>query len=63
MENSKQPITTYLAFMRIGYEGIFESSMKLFKSKIEAGKYIYELRNKLGNGSATYEIIELPLTN
>jgi hypothetical protein len=50
---------TYLAFMRIDYEGIFESSMKLFKNKTEADKYICSLRKKHGNGSFTYDIKEL----
>lgn len=51
--------SAYLAFMRIDYEGIFESSMKLFKSKTEAGKYICSLRKKHGSGSVTYDIKEL----
>jgi len=49
----------YLAFMRIDYEGIFERSMKLFKSKTEAGKYICELRKKHGSGSVSYDIVDL----
>lgn len=51
--------SAYLAFMRIDYEGIFEGSMKLFKSKTEAGKYICSLRKKHGSGSVTYDIKEL----
>jgi hypothetical protein len=51
--------SAYLAFMRIDYEGIFESSMKLFKSKTEAGKYICELRKKHGSGSVSYDIVDL----
>ena len=50
----------YLAFMRIDYEGIFEESMKLFKSKTEAGKYICTLRKKYGY-SVTYEIKEMEI--
>ena len=52
-------VSTYLAFMRIDYGGIFESSMKLFKSKTEAGKYICELRKKNGSGSVSYDIVDL----
>jgi hypothetical protein len=48
----------YLAFMRIDYEGIFEASMKLFKNKTDAEKYLDTLREKHGY-SVTYEIEEM----
>jgi hypothetical protein len=50
----------YLAFMRIDYEGIFEESMKLFESKIEAEKYLDMIREKHGY-SVTYEIKEMEI--
>lgn len=49
----------YLAFMRLDYEGIFEDTLKLFKSKTEADKYIKYLEEKHGSGSVTYDIKEL----
>jgi len=51
--------SAYLAFMRMHYEGMDEGSMKLFKSKTEAGKYICELRKKYGSSSVDYDIIDL----
>ena len=51
--------SAYLAFMRMDYEGIFESSMKLFKSKTKADRYICELRKKHGSGSVSYDIVDL----
>jgi hypothetical protein len=51
----------YLAFMRIDYEGIYEDSMKLFKSKTEAGKHICALRKKHGSFTITYEIKEMEM--
>ena len=49
----------YLAFMRVAYEGIYEDSMKLFKSKTEAGKHICALRKAHGTFTMTYEIEEM----
>ena len=49
----------YLALMRVDYEGIHEDSMKLFKSKTEAEKYIDTLREKHGSYTLTYEVEEM----
>jgi len=51
--------SAFLAFMRIDYEGIFEQSIKLFRNKTEAGKYICELRKTHGTWNVTYEILDL----
>lgn len=51
--------SAFLAFMRIDCEGIFEKSIKLFRNKTEAGKYICELRKKHGTCNVTYEILDL----
>jgi hypothetical protein len=51
--------SAYLAFMRIDYEGIYESSMKLFSNKKDAEKYLQELKEKHGTWSQTYEVVEL----
>ena len=53
--------SVYLAFLRIDYGGIFESSMKLFKTQSSADKYILELKKKNGNDGVTYDIVELGL--
>ncbi len=49
----------FLAFIRIDYEGIYEGSIKLFKSKTAADKYISELKKENGGDSVTYDIVEL----
>ena len=51
--------SVYLAFMRIDYEGIYESSMKLFKKKKDAEKHLVELKELHGTWSQTYEVVEL----
>ena len=51
--------SVYLAFMRIDYEGINESSMKLFKKKKDAKKHLVELKELHGTWSQTYEVVEL----
>lgn len=48
----------YLDFYRIAYEGIFEPSLKVFKSREEAEKYIEGLKDKHGDHSDEYDIIE-----
>lgn len=49
----------YLAFVRLNYEGIYERSMKLFKNKTEAYKYISSLKEEHGNDFVTYDILEM----
>jgi hypothetical protein len=51
--------SVYLAFMRIDYEGIYESSMKLFKKKKDAEKYLAELKELRGTRSQTYDVVKL----
>ena len=51
--------SAYLAFMRFDYGVIHESSMKLFKSKTEAEKYICELREKHGSYAISFDIVDL----
>jgi len=51
--------SVYLAFMRINYEGIYESSMKLFKNRKDAEKHLDELKKLHGTWSQTYEVVEL----
>lgn len=51
--------SAYLAFMRIDYEGIYESSMKLFKNKKDAEKHLDELKQLHGTWSNTYEVVEM----
>jgi hypothetical protein len=49
----------YLAFMRIDYEGIYESSMNLFNNKKDAEKHLDELKELHGTWSNTYEVVEM----
>lgn len=53
----------YLAFMSLDYEGIFESSIRLFKNKPAAEKYICDLKKLHGSDFVTYDIMELFATN
>jgi hypothetical protein len=51
--------SAYLAFMRIDYEGIYESSMNLFNNKKDAEKHLDELKELHGTWSNTYEVVEM----
>jgi len=53
----------YLAYFAIPYEGIFEPSIKLFESEIDAKEYIKELKkeNKFYNDRDSYVIDAIQL--
>lgn len=53
----------YLAVLRVEYEGIYESDMKLCKTKPEAEKHIVYLKKKYGaiQWPEEFDIIELPI--
>ena len=51
--------SAYLAFMSIDYEGIFESSMKLFRNSVDAEKYIIELKQKHSSVGCTFYVRKL----
>jgi hypothetical protein len=65
MPESNTSTTTYyyLAYIVIPYEGIFETSIKLFESEIDAKEYIKELKkeNKFYDDPDSYVIMPIQL--
>jgi hypothetical protein len=61
--NTSTTPTYYLAYFAIPYEGIFEPSIKLFESEIDAKEYIKELKkeNKFYNDRDSYVIDAIQL--
>ena len=55
--------TMFLAFFRFDYEGIYEDSIKLFKSKKLAKDYITKLKEGDSTSGCTFEIKELLIFN